>query len=96
MSYTVRPEFVEQNKANILKVSKALESRPIDGITYASFMLDDGKTFVHLNLFRSLSEQAAFQALKEYKAFTKALRQSQPVTPPTAVRMDLVDAGFEL
>ena len=96
MQYTVRPEFVEQNKANIRRVIDALRRKPIDGIRYASFTLDDGETFVHFNFFESLEVQARFQALKEFRAFRKALRASKPVAPPRAERMDLVASGFDL
>jgi hypothetical protein len=44
--YTVKPEFVAQNKANIQKVMNRLKSDPIPGMFYSSFTLEDGHTFV--------------------------------------------------
>ena len=44
VTYTVKPEYVDQNKANIRKVMEAIRSNPIPGMRYASFTLDDGRT----------------------------------------------------
>ena len=52
VQYTVKPEYLDQNKRNIEKVMKAIRSNPIDGMNYSSFILDDGFTFVHINMAR--------------------------------------------
>ena len=95
VQYTVRPEFVEENKANIQRVMDRLRAEPIEGIRYASFTLDDGNTFVHLNFFNNLPVLAEFQEMKELKAFLRGLKESEPLVPPKAERMDLVGAGFD-
>ena len=95
VEYTVRPEFVEENKANIRKVIDQLRAWPIDGLKYAAYTLEDGKTFVHLNVFRGQQALAEFQELEEFKGFVAALKASEPPVPAKAERMDLVGAGFE-
>ena len=43
--YTVRPEFADQNKANIRKVMAKLKGSPIDGMMYSAYTLEDGVAF---------------------------------------------------
>ena len=96
VQYTVWPEFVEENKANIRKVMDRLKSEPIEGVHYSSFTLDDGQTFVHINIMKTAEAKAAMVELPEFKAFQAALKASDPVSPPSAEPMELVAAGFEV
>lgn len=96
VKYTVKPEYVETNKANIRKVMDALKSNPIEGMQYASFTLDDGETFVHINM---AEDQATLDKLQEVEAFNEfrtQLKASGPVSPPQSENLNLVAAGFEL
>ena len=94
--YTVRPEFVEQNKANIRRVMDALKTKPIPGIKYASFTADDGRTFIHINIMKSDEAKAKFLAMPEFKEFQDALKDSKPEDPPSAEGLELVAAGYEI
>ncbi|MGI9423191.1 MAG: hypothetical protein ACR2PA_08355 [Hyphomicrobiaceae bacterium] len=94
VTYTVRPEFVEENKANIRAVMDALKANPIDGVSYAAFMLDDGATFVHINLARDDEALSELTGMEAFKAFQSALRGSDPVAPPSPEAMQLVGANF--
>ena len=94
--YTVRPDYVAQNRANIEKVMAALKAAPIDGVHYAAYLLEDGQTFVHMNLARSQEALDRFTGLEAFKAFQAALRASDPITPPKPEPMNLVAAGFEV
>jgi len=96
VQYTVKPEYVEQNKANIRKVMEALRSNPIPGMHYASFTLDDGQTFVHINMAKDQETLSRLNDAKEFGEFRAALKASGPVSPPTSENLNLVDAGFEL
>ena len=96
VQYTVRAEFVERNKENIRSVMDVLRANPIDGLKYAAFMLDDGQSFVHINMARDADTLSRFTGLAEFKAFQAALKESDPVSPPAAETLHLVAAGFEL
>ena len=66
--YKVKPEKAAENRSYIEKVFQELKASSPDGLRYASFVLDDGVSFVHLASIESsdghnpLSETAAFQA----------------------------------
>jgi len=96
VQYTVKPEYVEKNKANIRKVMEALRSNPIPGMHYASFTLDDGQTFVHINMAKDPETLSRLNEVKEFGEFREALKASGPVSPPASESLNLVDAGFEL
>ncbi len=94
--YTVRPEFVEQNKANIRKVMQRLRDEPIDGMFYSSYTLDDGCTFVHINIARDPETLGRLVEVAEFKEFQAALKASQPTSPPSPTPLSPVAAGFEV
>ena len=94
--YTVQPEYVEQNKANIRKVMETLHSNPIQGMYYASFTLDDGVTFVHINMARDQETMDKLQEVEAFTEFRMALKASGPVSPPKSESLNLVGAAFEL
>ena len=95
VSYVVKPEFVEQNKANIQKVMDWLKANPIEGMMYSSYILDDGQTFVHFNVARD----EAFSKLEDVKLFNdfrKALKESNPISSPKSESLNFIAAGFEI
>ena len=47
VTYTVRPEFAEKNKANIKQVMKDLRAVNNPNTKYASYLEEDGVTFMH-------------------------------------------------
>lgn len=96
VQYTVKPEYVAQNKANIQKVMDALKANPIEGMHYASFTLDDGQTFVHINMAKDSETMSKLQEVQEFSEFRKALKASGPLSPPKQDALNLVAAGFEI
>ena len=96
VQYTVQPEYVEQNKANIRKVMEAIKANPIEGMHYASFTLADGQTFVHINMAKDQATLAKLGEVAAFNEFRKALKASEPITPPKSTDLNLVAAGFEL
>ena len=96
VTYTVKPEYVDQNKANIRKVMEAIRTNPIPGMRYASFTLDDGRTFVHINMAKDEETLARLGELKEFEEFRMALVASEPISPPDSENLNLVAAGFDL
>ena len=96
VEYRVTPEYVEQNKANIRKVMDALKANPIEGMQYATFTIDDGQTFVHINMARDGETLSKLGELEEFKHFRASLKASQPLVPPKATDLMPVAAGFSL
>ena len=96
VQYTVKPEYVDQNRANIRNVMQALRSKPIPGMRYASFTLDDGQTFVHINMAKDQDTMDKLGELKEFGEFREALKASGPISPPASENLNLVDAGFDV
>ncbi len=96
VKYTVKPEYVETNKANIRKVMDALKSNPIAGMQYASFTLDDGNTFIHINMAEDQATLDKLQGVEAFNEFRTQLKASSPISPPQSENLNLVAAGFEL
>lgn len=94
--YTVKPEFVEINKANIKKVMDVIKANPIKAMQYASFILDDGQTFVHINMAQDQETLNKLSEIEAFKSFQAALKASKPISPPKAENLNLVAAGFKL
>jgi hypothetical protein len=96
VQYTVKPAFIETNKENIRKVMDAIRSNPIDGMLYASFQLDDGQTFVHINMAKDEETMARLNEVAEFNDFRTALKHSEPVTPPHSTNLSFVGSTFDL
>lgn len=96
VQYTVKPEYVDQNKANITKVMEALKAKPILGMQYASFLLDDGQTFVHINMAKDGETMSSLNDVEAFNEFRKALMASEPIAKPQSTNLNLVGAAFEL
>ena len=47
VQYTVKPEYAEQNKMNIAQVMKDLRALNNPNTKYASYLEEDGVTFMH-------------------------------------------------
>jgi len=95
VEYTVRPEFAGQNAANIRRVMDALRASPIDGMRYMAFTAEDGHSFVHINVATDDETLIKVAELPEFKEFQAALKASDPLSPPSPTKLDLVGAGFD-
>lgn len=96
VEYMVRPEFVTQNKENIKSVMRRLREEPIDGMLYSSYILDDGQSFIHINMARDEKTMGKLNDIEEFTSFRIALKESSPIKPPKATNLILVDKGFDL
>ena len=96
VTYTVKAEYAAQNKANIQKVMRALTANPIAGMQYSSFILNDGQTFVHINMAKDQQTMSKLNDVPEFTEFRTALKASGPVSPPQSEDLNLVGAAFKL
>lgn len=94
--YTVKAEYVAQNKANIGPVMEELRASGRTDIRYSVFEEDDGKTFNHWALFANEEARKVFGALESFKAFQAALPEDSREVQPTATNLTLVGSSYDL
>jgi hypothetical protein len=96
VQYTVKDEYVGTNKKNIARVMRDLREIDSPDLRYSTFLLDDGKTFVHLAIRANEEAAAILSNLAAFKDFQQQLRASQPESPPNAENMTLVDSNWTI
>ena len=90
VQYTVQPEYVETNKKNIKAVKDHLENNPINGMWYKAFLLEDGKSFMHINICDSQETMDKLNNVEEFKSFRMQLKESEPVSPPNVEQIEMM------
>ena len=82
--YKVKPERAEENAALVRAVYDELHSSAPTDLTYATFVLEDGVSFVHLATHdgddNPLTQVAAFRRFQEHV-------RDRCVEPPVVARM---------
>lgn len=96
VQYTVKESFVETNKANIRQVMHDLRALNSPGIRYSTFMLEDGKTFIHFAFRINEDAQKTLSDLPSFQEFQRQLRASEPESPPQAENLSLVGSSWEI
>ena len=97
VQYTVRQDYVSKNKENIRRVMAALQAKPVPGMQYSTYTdAEHPNTFIHINMAKDGPTMAKLGELPEFKAFRKALMESNPIESPNQTQLNLVGAGFEL
>lgn len=95
VEYTVKPEYVATNKANISKVMEELRSLGDTGILYSTYIKEDGVSFVHFSIHRD--EDNIIPSLMSFKAFTTQLKaEGLNGGNPIAIKLDMVAKSFDL
>jgi hypothetical protein len=69
--YTVKPELAAENAALVRAVYEELERDHPDVLRYATFVLDDGVTFVHVAEDAAPDGQSTLQKLPAFQRFGK-------------------------
>ena len=83
--YKVKPDQAAANVQAIESVFAELWERSLPGLRYATFVLDDGVSFVHVFAGETEHDRAALRELPAFKAFSSAIRDrcdEQPVVIP--------------
>ena len=82
--YTTRADQAEENASLVRDVFAALRATAPAGLTYSSYRLDDGVSFVHI---ASIDDTAnnPLTALGEFKKFTAGIKDRCDVQPVTTV-----------
>ena len=95
VQYTVQTDFVTQNKQNIEAVMRELRAINTTDIKYASYLLDDGKTFMHLVHYNSQNEANLPGSLESFQHFQSELKAHLEI-PPQAETFELVQSSFDV
>jgi hypothetical protein len=96
IQYTVQPGFVEQNKQNVAKVMAELRAANHPGLRYSTYILEDGKTFMHLVMFNDEQSETVIPNLASFKHFQSELRGSSPEVLPKVDNLTIVGSSYEL
>ena len=96
VTYTTRPEFSEQNQANIKKVMNDLQNLQPKGINYNVCLCPDGKTFIHTAFFESGEDEKILFNLDSFKSFQEQVRSGMPEIPPKQEILTLVGTSCDI
>jgi len=72
--YKVKPDCADENTSLIKAVFEELSQSAPDGIRYASFVADDGLTFVHIASIETADDSNPLAETAAFRAFQKELK----------------------
>lgn len=76
VTYTVKPDFVEQNKANIKTFLEDFKKLNPSDFKYDVFLCEDGITFLHLSSYKNEAIQNHILNVPSFKNFQKERDES--------------------
>ena len=82
VQYTVSPQYAATNQENIRQVVKELRQLNHPGIKYSTYLLPDGKTFMHFDQFDNEEAHQVLQSLDSFKKFSAELLASNLEVEP--------------
>ncbi len=88
--YTVRANYIQQNKLNIQLLMEALKQHPIKGMDYQVYNIEGTGIFIHISISTSKEILKEINLLDAFRAFQKELKASEPVSFPKAEYLDII------
>jgi hypothetical protein len=82
--YTTRPDRAEENAQLIEAVFESLRRSAPPGLTYTSYRLEDGASFVHVASIAN-ADKNPLRELAEFNAFTAGIKDRCDAPPVTTV-----------
>ena len=76
VTYTVKPEFVEQNKQHIQQFLKDFKELDTAGFEYNVYTKEDNLTFVHHSIYRDEKIQTEVLNVPSFKEFQRLRDES--------------------
>ena len=86
--YTTRADRADENARLIAEVFESLRRTAPPGITYASYRLDDGVSFVHVASVDD-PDNNPLRQLAAFQAFTAGIKDRCDVPPVTSVLQEV-------
>lgn len=71
VTYTIKAEYVQQNRENINLFMADFQKIRSNDFRYDVYLMDDGKTFVHLSHFKDQDIQKKVLAVPSFLEFQK-------------------------
>jgi len=90
VQYTTRQEYAATNMENIRQVVKELRKLHHPGIKYSTYLMPDGKTFMHFDQFENEEAHLVLQGLESFKKFATELWASKLEEEPKLDLLSLV------
>ena len=90
VQYTTTPEFVGRNRENIRAVVNELKELKHPGIKYSTYLMPDGKTFMHFDHFDNEEAHNVLTGLESFKKFSDELLASHLEVEPKLELLSLV------
>ena len=90
VQYTTTPEFAGRNKENIRQVVNELRKINHPGIKYSTYLMPDGKTFMHFDHFDNEEAHNVLTGLESFKKFSDELLASNLEVEPKLELLSLV------
>ena len=82
--YTTRADQADENARLIEQVFESLRRTAPAGLTYTSYRLDDGVSFIHVASLESADDNP-LRRLDAFNAFTAGIKERCEVPPSTTV-----------
>jgi hypothetical protein len=92
--YRVKAERVAENEGLVKAVYGALHAIGNPDVHYATFKLNDGRTFVHIASFPSKEKEAILTGLPAFKEFQKGLKDRCDELPDPQPLTEVGSYGF--
>jgi hypothetical protein len=92
VQYTVKKEYVETNKKNIRAVMNHLKNSPTEGMWYRAFLLEDGQSFMHINICTTEEIMNKLNEVDLFMKFRNELKASGPVSPPKSENIMMISS----
>ncbi len=93
VQYTTTAEYASRNKDNIRQVVNELKKMNHAGIKYSSYILPDGKTFMHFDQFENEEAHNVLTQLESFKKFSDELLASTLEAEPKLDLLTLVSSS---
>ena len=95
VEYTTTHEYALINQQNIRQVVNELKQLNHPGIKYSTYLLPDGKTFMHFDQFENEEAHQVLQELASFKKYSAELWASNLETEPQLELLSLVASTEE-
>jgi hypothetical protein len=95
VQYTTSPEYAAVNQENIRQVIKELKEINHPGIKYSTYLLPDGKTFMHFDQFENEEAHLFLQSMESFKKFAAELWASKLEVEPKLELLSLIGSTEE-
>ena len=76
VQYTTTQAYAAINQENIRQVVNELKTLNHPGIKYSTYLLEDGKTFMHFDQFENEEAHELLMSLQSFKKFAEELEAS--------------------